>query len=170
MSAILVPVDGSVHALKALHVACDLADKYGGRIALLHVLDQNRPAAEILRLPVASTFGAEMSLALKNAAIASGKKPVDRSASEVPEKVLKVIGGKILSEADAKVHRRGLDTTILEIEQGDPAEIILLAIKQTGANTIVMGCRGQNGSESSSFGSVSQRVFQMAECTCISVK
>ncbi len=38
MHTILVPVDGSDHALKAITIACDLAEKYGGRIALLHVL------------------------------------------------------------------------------------------------------------------------------------
>lgn len=38
MHSILVPVDGSDHALKAITIACDLAEKYGGRVALLHVL------------------------------------------------------------------------------------------------------------------------------------
>ena len=38
MSVILVPVDGSSHALKALHIASDLADKYGAEVALLHVI------------------------------------------------------------------------------------------------------------------------------------
>jgi len=38
MSVILVPVDGSSHALKALHIACDLADKYGAEIVLLNII------------------------------------------------------------------------------------------------------------------------------------
>ncbi len=43
MHTILVPVDGSDHALKAITIACDLAEKYGGRVALLHVLAGNAP-------------------------------------------------------------------------------------------------------------------------------
>ncbi len=38
MSVILIPVDGSTHSLKALHIACDLADKYGSDIALLNII------------------------------------------------------------------------------------------------------------------------------------
>jgi nucleotide-binding universal stress UspA family protein len=33
---ILVPVDGSDHALRALDVACDLAQKYGATLRLVH--------------------------------------------------------------------------------------------------------------------------------------
>src|SRR5512136_2563437 len=33
---ILVPVDGSDHALHALDVACDLAQKYGAALRLVH--------------------------------------------------------------------------------------------------------------------------------------
>ena len=35
---ILVPVDGSDHAWHALDVACDLAQKYGARLRLVHAM------------------------------------------------------------------------------------------------------------------------------------
>lgn len=170
MPALLVPVDGSVHALKALHVACDLADKYGGQVALLHVLDHNRLAEKILGLPVAGTFASELTAALKKAVQDTGQGGPDGAHKPIPEKVLTMIGEKILAEADFKVRRRGLETVVLEIVKGDPAENILAAAEDVGANTIVMGCRGQNDEGSSGFGSVSHKVFQTANCTCISVK
>ncbi len=43
MTGILVPFDGSKHSLKALHVACDLAEKYENKLFLLFVI-QNEEA------------------------------------------------------------------------------------------------------------------------------
>lgn len=159
MAAILVPVDGSAHALKALLIACDLADKYGARVALLHVLDPNRPAADILRLPVASSLPAGLTASLKKTA-----------GGPVADDLLIAVGEKILADAETRVQRRSLETHSFAIERGDPAENILVAAQHAGANTIVMGCRGLSDEETATFGSVSQKVFQKAECTCISVK
>lgn len=38
MTGILVPFDGSKHSLKALHIACDLAEKYKDKVFLLYVV------------------------------------------------------------------------------------------------------------------------------------
>lgn len=38
MTGILVPFDGSKHSLKALHIACDLAEKYKNKVLLLYVV------------------------------------------------------------------------------------------------------------------------------------
>lgn len=162
MHAILVPVDGSAHALKALHIACDLAGKYGGRIALLHVLAHGKQARDLLRLKIAKEFGTKITALLEQAA----KGP----AQPLPEDVLRAVGEKILDAAAAKVRQRGLETATLAIETGDPSEGILIAARNAGANTIVMGCRGLSDTDTSSFGSVSNTVFQKADCTCISVK
>lgn len=50
MSTVLVPMDGSDHAMKALHIACDLATKHGGRIALSNVLSEDVDATDLLAL------------------------------------------------------------------------------------------------------------------------
>ncbi len=162
MHTILVPVDGSDHALKALHIACDLAEKYGGRISLLHVVSKARWASELLGMEIASTFDTELKEALLEvAARASGAPSYD---------LLKAVGEKILEQAAARVRRRGIEVDVLDMESGDPAECILIAHQRTGASTIVMGCRGARASGEGSFGSVSSTVFARAECTCLSVK
>ncbi|MEP3276866.1 MAG: universal stress protein [Stappiaceae bacterium] len=168
MHTILVPVDGSVHALKALTIACDLAQKYDGQIALLHILAEGKTAKDLIDLAAANTFGPKLTGLLKKAE--------EKALGPVPEQVLRIVGDKILEQAQSKVERQKLEVKVLDMKSGDPASAILTAQKSTGANTIVMGCRGiastdnasSNGGKS--FGSVSQRVFERAPCTCLSVK
>lgn len=162
MNKILVPVDGSSHALKALQIACDLADKYGGEIILLHVLARNRRADDLLNLLVHQNLGPQLVAALRAAA--------DKPPGTVSDRLARAIGDNILGYAAGRVRRRGLEPEVLEIDAGDPAECILIAHKRTGASMIVMGCRGASPSDASSFGSVSHAVFEKAECTCLAVK
>jgi len=163
MHTTLVPVDGSTHSLKALHIACDLTAKYGGRIMLLHVLRENMGADELLALGIANAFGPKLTAALQEAA--------NKASGPAPKSLLVAVGKKILDQAAGKVRRLDLEFKILEMVVGDPAENILIAQKQTGASTIVMGCRGvSDRTDASSFGSVSNTVFEKAVCTCLSVK
>lgn len=162
MNTILVPVDGSKHALKALHIACDLADKYNGRIVLLHVLAESRRADELIGLEVVNALSPKLRAVLQEAAV--------KTSDPVPQAVLETVGEKILDDAAARVVRRGLQADVLAMTSGDPAEDIISAHKRNGANTIVMGCRGGNAAKVSSIGSVSNTVIQTADCTCVVVK
>ncbi len=162
MQKILVPVDGSLHALKALHIASDLAQKYGGSIVLLHVISKAKSVKNLLDLAVADTFGPTIRKKLQLT--------LGEENASVPKALLYEIGEKILAQAAKKVNRLGLEMEVLEMEEGDPVENILLARQRTNANTIVMGARGISASGSFSFGSVSQMVFEKAPCTCLSVK
>jgi len=130
MQTILVPFDGSKHALKALHIAGDLAEKYKCEICLISI--------------IAKTL---------------------KDLQDARQKTQKLI-----ALAKSKLNTRGLEPASMDIEVGEPAECILLAAKRHKVSTIVMGCRGETMQGDSQFGSVSQKVFQMANCTCISVK
>ena len=162
MHTILVPVDGSIHALKALHIACDLAEKYDGRVALLHVLAEGRRIEELLDLASASAFGPKLMKQLQDAAGQTG--------APASMELLEEVGLKILNHAAAKTHRRGIEVEMMPITTGIPSENILIALKTTGASTIVMGSRGETNSDENAFGSVSNAVFRKANCTCLSVK
>ena len=130
MQTILVPIDGSKHALKALHIAGDLAEKYKCQICLISIITKAQTA--------------------------------QHDARQTTQKLILL--------AKSKLDHRGIEPASVDIEVGDPAECILLAAKRHKVSTIVMGCRGENTQGASQFGSVSQKVFQMANCTCISVK
>lgn len=162
MQKILVPVDGSHHALKALHIASDLTEKYGGSILLLHILNADKPAVKLLGLATVNTFGSNLTDILG--------KIVKGNLGPVPHNILEAVGEKILAQAATRVRRRGLEVEVLRIEIGTPSEIILKTQKCHEASTIVMGCRGVSNSKKSAFGSVSQNVFTQATCTCLSVK
>jgi nucleotide-binding universal stress UspA family protein len=47
---ILVAIDGSEHAHKALEVASDLADKYDAKMILVHVLGEGKPPEALRRM------------------------------------------------------------------------------------------------------------------------
>ena len=162
MHNILVPVDGSLHALKALHIACDLAEKYGGSIVLLHVISKEKSIHDLLDLAIADTFGPKVRTKLQQIA--------SQGNAGAPKALLRAVGQKILEQAEGKVRRLGLEVQVLEMEEGDPVENILLARQRTNANTIVMGARGVSTKGNGSFGSVSHTVFAKAPCTCLSVK
>lgn len=162
MYNILVPVDGSSHSMKALQVACDLASKYGGWIALLHVLAKGKEADDLLGLGVADRFDAQLKAVLRKAA--------NQDLGPAPGEVLRRVAVHVLEHAENKVTRAGLDVKCLPVAGGDPVEAILLAQAKIKANTIVMGSRGLAATQVSAFGSVSQRVFNLAPCTCLSVK
>lgn len=162
MATILVPVDGSDHAFKALRIACDIADKYGASITLLHVLLETMSVEAILDLFITKKFGDKFATALHAS--------VDPQTHQISNEMLVAIGKKILAEAKTRVAKRGLSVDALAFGEGPPAHCILKAISDVEANTLVMGSRGSDNGEGTSFGSVSQAVFSMAECTCISVK
>ena len=42
MNKILLPIDGSIECQKALDYTIDMAEKYGSKITIIHVLDYNR--------------------------------------------------------------------------------------------------------------------------------
>lgn len=162
MQNILVPVDGSIHAAKAAHIAGDLVEKYDGKIHFLFVLVEGKKARKVLDMMVASSFGPNLRSILQAQAESS-----DGSASKA---TLLAVGEKILEQASAKMYHRGLKANVLAIWEGNPVEAILVTAKSVGANTIVLGSRGVTDSSTSTFGSVSHAVFQRAECTCIAVK
>lgn len=162
MHGVLVPVDGSVHAIKAIHIACDLCEKYGGNISLFHSLLRHKAPNDFLALKASEAFGPGLTEALTDLS-KTGRNEV------ISENVLFAIGRKVLKVGAEQVHRRGVDVVLMDIGTGDPVEGILAAAMTSRANTIVMGCRGIDNGEDS-FGSVSHSVFAKAACTCIAVK
>lgn len=154
--SILVPVDGSEYAQKALNVACHLADSSHTVIYVLNV-PELPPATDPL-------------------GIAVGASSLDVSPEEV-----EVAGEKLLEHVQAAEQSGhnlieriksaiGLDFEIQSIvRMGQPAEVILEEAKSLGVEAIVMGSRGLGNLRSLAIGSVSHKVMHAAECTVITV-
>ncbi len=144
---ILVPLDGSDSAFKALELACDLADKYQAKLLLLHVVP-NRELPESVR-HFAELEGIEGPPAL------------------VYEKV---VAKNVLESGAHKAQAKGLTSVAQLTEYGDPAKTIANVAARIQADTIVMGTRGLSDIAGLVMGSVAHKVGHLAECTVISVK
>jgi nucleotide-binding universal stress UspA family protein len=170
---ILVPVDGSDHANKAVRIAGDLAGKYDADLILLQVLLRGhlneglQQYAEVEGL----THGPALTEAI--ASIPSARFPVAMvpgNGGDTKEAVLNAAAELILRTAENAAKAQGAKKLRTLIEDGDPAQRILERATSEGADLIVMGTRGFSGLKGLIVGSVSHRVSQLAPCAVMSVR
>jgi nucleotide-binding universal stress UspA family protein len=145
---ILVALDGSEPADKALDFALDLAEKYSAEVALLSV--------------------AHMPLVVYTSPGIGGFPPV---AIGRYTKKLKASHEKLLSEAlkRAKKVKPNLKVSTKLLE-GRPSDKIIETAKEGNFDIIVMGSRGLGGIKEFFLGSVSDRVADEAVCPVLIVK
>lgn len=177
MQTILVALDGSRPAGKALGVALDLAKQHKAKVVLLHVLLREQEPEELLRLAGLAAAGPALADRLKSLCLAHPRK---RTAEEimdnpgapnrpVPEAVLREIAALVLKQGRATTARRRVRVEVLEPADGPAARAIAAAAARMQADAIVMGSRGLRQIDSFTFGSVSREVCRLAHCTCIAV-
>ncbi len=137
---ILVPVDGSDQARKAIDFAANLAKQNDATIHLLHVY----------KLPIIPEGMGEYVIS-------------DRIE-------LQALGDQIISVAQDEVRKKGgqhIEATVME---GDPAERIIAYAKDHDVDMIVMGSRGLGSFKGLLLGSVSNKVSHRADRTCVIVR
>jgi len=137
---ILVPVDGSDQARKAIDFAANLAKQNDATIHLLHVY----------KLPIIPEGMGEYVIS-------------DRIE-------LQALGDQIISVAQDEVRKKGgqhIEATVME---GDPAERIIAYAKDHDVDMIVMGSRGLGSFKGLLLGSVSNKVSHRTDRTCVIVR
>ena len=151
---ILVPIDGSEHADKALDCALDLAEKYSATIELLNVFST---------APITMGYPASMVYAPTTAGYPTWASTYSKESRANNE--------KMLSEAlkKAKKTKPNLDISTKLVE-GRTADKIVETAKDGNFDLIVMGSRGLGGIKEFLLGSVSNRVADDAECPVMIVK
>jgi nucleotide-binding universal stress UspA family protein len=144
---ILVPIDGSKSADKALDFALDLARKYSAEVLVISVFE----------VPSVSL-------------IAPGIMFAPESIAKYLEE-LKAFHEKALSEAlkKAKKVNSGLKVST-ELLQGRAADIIVKTAQKGAFDLIVIGSRGLGGIKEFLLGSTSHRVANEATCPVLVVK
>lgn len=147
--SILVPVDGSAHAIKAVEMAAELGQKCGAKLYLAHVLtdlgsgrvpEELRHLARIEHLDITDT------------------------------ELLKGVGAGILDDAQNKAIKAGCRPAEAILDAGDPAARIVALARERGVDLIVMGRRGLGDLKGLLLGSVTHKVSQMADCACLTVR
>jgi nucleotide-binding universal stress UspA family protein len=176
---ILVATDGSTHAEKAVMLAAELAQSRGARLHLFHVLLRDKEPADLRKL--AEHDGLDRELQDRLARLEAV--PTDSSVPEwayamdpasvpspVPDELLRELGDQVLDAAERDAKSKGLDQITRGLEGGPAAERIVAAAREERAETIVMGHRGLRDIDAITFGSVSNEVSRLAECSVVMIK
>ena len=174
INTILVPTDGSVHAVKAITFASDIASKYGARVVLFHSLLFGSSSSEILKLVEAGQLSEETLDGLKQRAAlqASIRSTALFDSNNIPPAVedLECVGKELLESGERIAREHGAETVSRILTNGEPINCILKAMDDEKADLIVMGSRGLGNLEGMLVGSVSHKVSHLAECTVVTVK
>ncbi len=144
LNKILVPVDGSETAWRALAEAKDLAVKFGASLVVVNVVQMYSS----MSIPVV---------------------PLDQETFRDGNKALREIGEKIL--ADAKEKLTGFIGPVEYVQDvGHPSRRILAVCEDQQCDAIVIGCRGLSGIEEFFLGSVSSKVLEYSKVPVLVVK
>lgn len=141
-ATILLPSDFSDCSAEAARAARRLAETFGSRVIVLHVLDE----------PVAldPMFRGEVPLELLRGRM-------EQYAREGMESFL-------------AAHFAGLPGVETRTASGVPYREIIREARECGAGLIVIGTHGRTGVERVIFGSTAEKVVRMAPCPVLSVR
>ncbi len=146
---ILVPVDGSEHATRAVELGSDLAARYHASLTLLHVVAH---AGSFVVPPELQAYAKVENVSVTEADLI-------REAAE-----------ELVDRARSRAEAAGLEKVHTVIESGDPATRIVNYIEDHGVDLVVMGRRGLGALAGLLTGSVTHKVAHLANCSCLTVK
>lgn len=132
---VLVPLDGSKLAELALDYALQIVSP-GGRVVLVSVV-------QLPQYPIYDFYPAPSPVSAQVEATMSDALPIAR---------------EYLERIADKIQKQGF-TTQIEVEAGDPAEVITRRARELGVDVIVMSTHGRSGLGRLLFGSVTQKVL-----------
>ncbi|HEX6144811.1 MAG TPA: universal stress protein [Geminicoccaceae bacterium] len=147
---ILVAIDGSDHAWKALDLAAEIAKNRSARLFIVHVVPYE-PMPESLR-----------------AFARAENMPVEEE--EARFHYARIVGDELTRVAEDRARKAGAGEVVARAAEGRPADQILAQADAEGASMILMGSRGLSDAKALLLGSVSHKVANRATCTCIAVK
>jgi len=142
----LVPVDGSEQANRAIDAAVEIAARFAGSILILCVYRHHSPL--------------EASLSMVRG---PGK-------LDTPDEALHGYAKDLVKEAKERALAAGAATVEAWAKRGHPARTIVAFADDHGADSIVMGTRGLGDVGGFLLGSVSHKVTSMAKVTVVLVK
>ena len=146
INGILVATDASPAANRALDLGADLAAKYGVTLSILYV-------ARDMQLPAEVSGMAEL-----------------KQLAGPRREVFLLVGQRIISDARKRAQSMGVERIDTAVAEGDPAGQIINHAEARGVNLIVMGTRGLGQMKSMLLGSVSRKVINSTDISCLVVK
>ncbi|HKH73362.1 MAG TPA: universal stress protein [Vicinamibacterales bacterium] len=144
LNRILVPIDFSAHSEKAIRYATTLANKFGARLSLLHVIEDP---------------------------FVTGAWQAEVFVPNIPELLNDLIKASETQMAGRKqqlaAHGFLVETLVIT---GRPASAIVEQASDGRFDLIVMGTHGHTGLAHAFLGSVAERVVQKAPCPVLTVR
>jgi nucleotide-binding universal stress UspA family protein len=173
---VLVALDGSDHAKRAMDLACEMASRFDAELIAVHVIPNKSISQAERRLAeaefqfegakdfnVMSAMGASSHTGLQSQRLAE-------QAAETQGRLRWALGNCLMSNAHARAKEKAVQKVRTITRAGDPAKEILSVAGEEHVDIIVMGRRGMGGLAGLLIGSVSHEVTHRAECACLTVK
>jgi nucleotide-binding universal stress UspA family protein len=148
---ILVATDASAASNRALEMAVQIAGQYDAELLIVHVIRDMQLPFEIKEIPELEFNKIE-------------------SFNDAREDIMRKIAETILRTAKENAQRAGADKVQTAIGTGDPATGILDFARRREVDMIVVGTRGLGKLKGAILGSVSHKVVNNAETTCLIVR
>jgi nucleotide-binding universal stress UspA family protein len=146
IKSILVAIDGSDNSQRALDSAIDLAKMYSASISLVHVVRH-------MQVPL-------------NPGLMQEYEAMERQRQDILMKA----GEQLVNLSKHKAESKGFKDVDGDITSGDPAAGIEKIAKKNKVDLIIAGRRGLGKESGKELGSVSRKLINLTQATCMLVK
>ena len=151
INRILLATDASEASNRALEMAAQFAVLHNAEMLIIHVIRDMQIPFEIDEIPELEFHQIE-------------------SFNDAREEIMRKIAESILRIAKEKAEKAGAKNVKTAIGTGDPATSILGFARRSKTDMIAMGTRGLSKLKGSILGSVSRKVADNAETSCLIVR
>ncbi len=151
INSILVATDASAASNRALKMAVQFAGQHNAELLIIHVIRDMQIPFDIKEIPELESSKFE-------------------SFHDAREEIMRKIAESILRNAKEKAEKAGAKKVQTAIGTGDPATSILGFAKRRKVDMIVIGTRGLGKLKGTILGSVSRKVTNNAETSCLIVR
>lgn len=146
IKSVMVAVDGSPPATRALALGADVAMRYGAGLHLVHVIPE-------MTVPEGFEEFARIERVDRPAWVEMGR-----------------VGEAVLGAARVDATAKGVRDVRTQVLTGDPAEQLLGYAQDHAIDLLIMGRRGLGRIRGLLMGSVSAKVGSLAECPVVTVR
>ncbi len=151
LKLILVATDASAASNRALEMAVQIAGQYDAELLIVHVIRDMQIPFDIKEIPELEFNKFE-------------------SFNDAREEIMRKIAESVLRTAKENAEIAGANKVQTAIGTGDPATGILDFARRREVDMIVVGTRGLGKLKGAILGSVSRKVVNNAETTCLVVR
>ena len=167
---VLVATDGSAHGTRATETAASIAGRYGARLLVLSVVPPGPPPRSL------TDISHEERSSPPHPLLANVPSWFDESLTAIGQAtgethvLVEALAREALQYGVNKAKENGVSDHASFLEHGDPSTIILEDADRQSADLIVLGRRGLGSLAEMALGSVSHKVMQSCDLSCLTVR